>query len=311
MLGWVTAGAPRYVGRRAHTSGAPCSSGAGHDMLATMSAWDPAFEARGRALVAAICDDTAAAAPRDAAWRALAAAIAPHVERWAASSSLLRRWRLVGEDEARAVLVGVLERLSQRRVENLRGFLARRPGAGTEEEAELEALRVLSRVAEEPDGEGAVAPDPVAAAGAADEARGTPLRAWLITLVGFVEKDHVKQRLGWRSVGDGGPDKRSLGTDATRLDDAPEPGARPPITDLLAMRQVLAEARATAAGFPERMRRALELWMDDESFDAIARTLALADAHAARSEVRAAQARLRHHLRRVFPTFAGQARDPL
>jgi DNA-directed RNA polymerase specialized sigma24 family protein len=70
-------------------------------------------------------------------------------------------------------------------------------------------------------------------------------------------------------------------------------GQRPPMTDLGTAHQLL----VLAAELPGRQRRALEMWVHDQSFDAIADSLALTDAAEARRVVRAALERLRRHVR--------------
>jgi hypothetical protein len=56
---------------------------------------------------------------------------------------------------------------------------------------------------------------------------------------------------------------------------------------------------------PESMRRAVELWMEDHGFDAIAEQLALPDAARARALVRAGHARLRDRFRDRLPALFG------
>ena len=131
----------------------------------------------------------------------------------------------------------------------------------------------------------------------ADDAEQTPFRAWLLTLVRFVVNDHVRSRLGW--VSESGVTKRDLGSGADRLSSVPEPGGRPPITDWLTARQLLSEIDRATAAFPEPMRTALNLWVDDRTYGEIAAQLRLADAAAAEKLVRAAKARLRERFRGV------------
>jgi hypothetical protein len=75
-----------------------------------------------------------------------------------------------------------------------------------------------------------------------DEPHDTPLRGWLLGLLRFTVKDHVKKRLGWSAAG--GHSRRDLTTDAERLDDQPDTRVRPPITDLIALRRMAADGRA-------------------------------------------------------------------
>jgi hypothetical protein len=209
-----------------------------------MREWDAAFERRCSEHVARVCDPSLARGERDRSWRALLSDVAPHIESFAQRSSLLRRAGLTSEDEPRAVLVGVLERLSRDDFANLGRFLARRPPhlevAGCDPETER-YLR-LSRLDEPIDqvsGQVSGQASGQAAEQAAGEAAGeTPLRAWLIGLVAFSVKDHVRTRLGGRTPPPTDAplrSKRDLGTGADRLSTDHEPVARPAITDALAM----------------------------------------------------------------------------
>src|SRR5262249_4723736 len=155
----------------------------------------------------------------------------------------------------------------------LKSFLARRPLARALAHDSADELARLSHLCDEPAEEGT------------DE-QGTPLRAWLITLLRYVERDHVRSRLGW---GEG--NKRAVGTDAERLpSDGALLGARPPITDALTVAKLAAEVQEAMTELPDGMRRALELWMDERGFVEIAAELALPDAARARALVRAAHA---------------------
>jgi hypothetical protein len=71
-------------------------------------------------------------------------------------------------------------------------------------------------------------------------------------------------------------------------------GERPPFTNRGTAQQLL---RYAAGAIPEVQRRALELWVQSESYDAIARELALGDASEAERFVRAAIERLRRRFR--------------
>lgn len=71
-------------------------------------------------------------------------------------------------------------------------------------------------------------------------------------------------------------------------------GERPPVTNRGTAQQLL---RYAAGAIPETQRRALELWVQSETYDEIARTLALDDAAAAERMVRAAIERLRRRFR--------------
>ena len=250
--------------------------------------WDLAFEAECHGLVARVCDDQLPAKDRDRAWRGLLARIGPPIEAWAEKSRLLRRAGLGNPDDARAVLVAVLERLAAGDFENLRLYLARRPPAPSGDD--LDGLVRLADDRDEDDDE----PAPTAA-------NATPLRAWLITLLKFVERDHLRARLGW-----GSGNKRDVNSNAARLGtDGHDLAARPPVTDALTAAKLLGEIRAVMATFPEAMRAAIELWMADEPFDRIAERLDLPDAAKARALVRAGHARLRERFRDQLPALVG------
>lgn len=72
------------------------------------------------------------------------------------------------------------------------------------------------------------------------------------------------------------------------------PGERPPVTDRGTAQQLL---RYAAAELPDEQRRALELWVQSESYDAIAREIGAANATEAERKVRAAIERLRRKFR--------------
>jgi hypothetical protein len=95
--------------------------------------------------------------------------------------------------------------------------------------------------------------------------------------------------------------KRDLSTDAERWDDLPDQGARPPITDALALRRALTEIRAYMRTLPTAMLTALDLWLEDHDFSEIAARLTLDGPDKARALVRAGQARLRDRFRDQWP----------
>jgi hypothetical protein len=257
--------------------------------------WTRSFDEELRVRIAVICDSGRLARERDDAWQTLVMAIAPVIESWARHGRVLRRCRLDNDDDARAVMVAVLERLARRDFENLRRFLARQPAAADDEE-EASLVEALGRLLRAADDDEAPASDD----GGGDERAGTPLRGWLRGLTRFVAKDHVKQRLGWSGAPVEGS-KRDLTTDAAPLDDVGEAGARPPITDALMMRRVLGEIRAYLGTLPPPMVAALELWLDERDFAEVAARLGLDGAERARALVRAAQARLRERFRERWP----------
>ena len=247
--------------------------------------WDLADEATCTRLVGEVCDDQAPRAARERAWHELLRRIGPVIEAWATRSPILRQARLANPDDARAVLTMALERLAADGFANLRRFQARRPAPA----GDADQLDALGRLGDDE---------------ATDDARAataTPLRAWLRTLTRYCERDQVRRRLG-ESEGHG---KRGVTTDAAPLPTTGLPGARPPITDVLAMAALVAEVRAYMATFPDAMRAALERWLADADFDEIAAELALPDAARARALVRAGQARLRERFRERMPAMFG------
>ncbi|HVV88168.1 MAG TPA: hypothetical protein VHE35_34240 [Kofleriaceae bacterium] len=224
-----------------------------------------------------------------AAWRELMVRIAPRIEGWARASYVLRRCRLAGDDDVRAVMVAVLERLAANDHANLRKFVARSELPAPADDLVSDVLR-LGRLVEEDE----------EAEAAKDSDEDTPLRAWLLRLVDYAARDHVRDRYGW-AAGDGGPSKRDLHTDARPLADQPEPAARPPMTDRLTVSKLIDEIHEYIQTFPPQMRDAILLWLDDVSPDDIAAKLGLGDAARAKALVRAGQARLRERFRGRSP----------
>jgi len=251
--------------------------------------WDAAFERECNGAVQGVLDPGASETARQESWRSLLVLIAPRIEGWAERSRVLAHWRLCGPDEARAVMVATLGRLHADGCENLRRYRDRR--AHTEEGADPQ-LDAVARLAGLADGDEAVSPTAVEPA---DDAEHTPFRAWLLTLMRFVVNDHVRTRLGWAS--EAGVTKRDLGTGADRLSSVPEPAVRPAITDWLTARQMLSDIDRATAAFPEPMRAALNLWVEDRSYGEIAAQLRLSGASEAEKLVRAAKARLREKFR--------------
>jgi DNA-directed RNA polymerase specialized sigma24 family protein len=227
--------------------------------------WDEAFDARVTALAAD------AAAGDAAAWRALLVAVAPELERWAARHPTLRRWRLTSPDDARAVLVGVIERLSARNKAALAEYTTRRAQPPPVDPS-FDRLARLDEASDD-------APAPPR----------TPTRAWLLTIARYAMYDHVRRRLGWSEHAD----RRALGTDAARLDDAPEPAARPPMTDWLTVRAQVQAVDAALGALPADMAAAVRAWSEGAEPDQIAASLGLPDAASARRLIRAGHARLR------------------
>lgn len=140
----------------------------------------------------------------------------------------------------------------------------------------------------------AAAPDVASRGDGSTFAGDTPFRAWLLRLVEFVARDHVRERLGW---GSGDASKRDLHSDAAPLSAIPERGTRPPMTDRLTVARMVTEMQDFIATFPADMKAALDLWLDDVPLADIATRLSLDDANRARALVRAGQARLRDKFR--------------
>ena len=103
------------------------------------------------------------------AWRSLMVRVAPRLERWARGNRLLKRCRLAGDDDARAVMVSVLERLAGNDYENLRQFVSHTHSEPSPPEGDLVAE--LIRLAKLDDEEAPAIDHEL------DAAEGTPLRA--------------------------------------------------------------------------------------------------------------------------------------
>jgi DNA-directed RNA polymerase specialized sigma24 family protein len=235
--------------------------------------WDERFDRDCEDTIARIVDAAAPPSERVAAWRALLVAIGPHVERWATNHPTLRRWGLSGPDDARALLVRVIERLAADGWSNLSRYAARRKDVAADPVARLARLDELDT----------------------DAGDDTPFQAWTRTLLRFAVHDHLRDRLGWAD----GADRRAVGSGAARLSQVSEPGARPPITDWLEVRQRIAAVDAAIAELPKPQADAVRLWSEDVGFAEIAARLGLVDAEAAKKAVRAGHARLRSALRAV------------
>ncbi len=153
--------------------------------------WTAAYDAELTGLIREVV------AGRDAAWKELLERIGPRIEEWAARNATLRRLGLTSEDEPRAVLVNVLVRLKRDDFANLRSFLGSLEGRGgddPEERIEADMVEDIVRYAAAAREERDV---PDARDGGADDTRNTPFRGWLLTLVRYAVKDHIKQRMGW------------------------------------------------------------------------------------------------------------------
>lgn len=272
----------------------------------THATWDEALDRECHAHILRICG---ASVPRErvVCWRALLLDIAPFLEDWALRSAVLRRCGLATEDDAREVLVRVLERLRARDYGNLRSYLARRDLDGDaqdrEEALRVERLAALARLREDDD-------EPAHATPTVErQSRTTPFRAWVLTLLRYAIKDHVRERLGWAVAPGQGTDKRDVNTHAERLDDVSVSGVRPPMTDYLTLSRFLTEVSAFLGTLPPELRQAFEHWLDDLDYEAIAARLVASGALPADGTasperalllVRAAKARLRDRFRGDF-----------
>lgn len=253
-----------------------------------MRDWDGELEQACERSVAGVCDPGASADQARSAWQSLLKLIAPHIEGWAAGSWLLRRWRLASEDDARTVMVRVIARLEADGHANLRRYLERQQPVSESDGEQLEVVERITRLTAGSDDSDQT-----------DAPASTPFRAWLLTLVRYVATDYVRFRMGWSRDSS----KRAVNTDADRLSDGPEAGARPPMTDFLTVKALLTEIEEHTAAFPADMREALERWTRDESYDQIATAMDLADPGSARKLVRAALARLRDRFRERWSGF--------
>jgi DNA-directed RNA polymerase specialized sigma24 family protein len=249
-----------------------------------VSSWTADFERDAVALVQRLIDTRS-----QDAWRSFMVKVAPRLEGWARNNRLLRRCRLAGDDDARAVMVAVLERLAASDYQNLAAFLAHKELAAPPPDLVTEVIRFGKLDDDEREAE-------------PDVDRGTPLRAWLLRLVDFTSRDHVRRRLGWGQR-EGGGSKRDLTTDAAQLEDHPEPAARPPMTDRLTVSKLVEEVSEHIDTFPADMRTAVIMWLDDADPADIAKTLDLGDPSRAKALIRAGQARLRERFRGRSPVL--------
>lgn len=234
-------------------------------------AWDEPFDATCSAWAKTL--STGDPAARAVAWRRLLVAVSPEIERWAATHPTLRRWRLAGPDDAREVLVRVLERLAANHWASLGEYTARRARTVADPLARLAQLDAIDDD---------------------DAPAATPFRAWLRVVLSFAVHDHVRHRLGWTE----GVDRRAIGSHAPRLSQAPEPGARPPVTDWITVKERMVAVDAAVDALPEPMRTAVRAWADGDDFATIAARIGGAEDEARRL-VRAGHARLRGALRAV------------
>ena len=101
-----------------------------------MGGWNHAFEQEAVSLVQRVV------AKDKAAWRTLMVKIAPRLEGWARHNRLLKRCRLSSDDDARAVMVTVLERLAANDYENLNNFLAHTEPAPPDDDLVAEVIRL-------------------------------------------------------------------------------------------------------------------------------------------------------------------------
>lgn len=264
--------------------------------------WDLAHEHHCRLLVEGV---VAGRGPsRLKAWQELLQATAPHVERWARGHRTLRLLRLTSEDEPRAVLVRVVERMQRRDYQNLRSFLAARSESAAEALEAQEDTIAVAVLLDGPEVPGQ------------DEVTRTPLRAWLKQLTDFATRDHASARLGKSEAAltpsdTFAADKRQLNTGAKPFSEADGGALRPAMTDLLTLRRIAREVAGFAdEHLPADQRRALALRLDDASYGEIARELQLPGAPAAEQLVRAAKERLRTRFRGERERFGLGADEP-
>jgi DNA-directed RNA polymerase specialized sigma24 family protein len=262
------------------------------------SAWDLRFERHCHELAGGVVGRQGPERLR--AWQSLLVAVAPHIETWAARQPSLRALRLTSEDELRAVLVRVVERLQRGQHESLRVFLEERGEAP----ATLERIRIETGDADLAHRFSAVA---LAAGLTEDEPQddvvSTPLRAWIKGLVKYAALDHAVARLG-RPQRAQTPsdtqvlDKRLVNSGAKRFSEGDAGSMRPEITDLLTLKRVAGEIHEfIAERLPAEQQRALQLRLDDRSYVEIAAELSLSSASIAEQLVRAAKERLRAEFR--------------
>lgn len=254
-----------------------------------MIRWGAEQDERARALIGAV---VAGGPNRLASWRDFMVLVAPHIEAWARGNRILRRCRLTGDDDARAVMVALLERLAAGDHAKLRAFLEREATQVAERDELMDALAGLARLDDDDEAEADDARQPI----------GWPAKTWLMHLVDEAVRAHVRRRFGWIDPDDG-PSTGDLDSTAVHLDTVPAVGARPPKTDRMTVSKLVLEVQAYLASLPEQTQSALALWLDDLGFDEIARRLALAGADEARQLVRAGQARMREHFRGRAPLF--------
>ncbi len=288
-------------------------------MAPPLPPWTASVDTHLRGLVEQVIRERGPARLR--AWQMLLQQVAPHVERWAGSHRVLRAVRLTSEDESRAVLVRVVERLQRGQHENLKAFLARgsiearslrspsspahasgpvrTPETGEEGPADADAVErfaALSSLEEEDLDLAAQAPP---AEGTPDDLTATPLRAWLKGLTDFAVRDHAVARLGrrtsWRTLSDTAvEDRRKMNSDAEPFSESHAGSHRPAITDLLTLRQIVGElSRFIEQSLPAEQQVALRMRLEDASYPEIARALGLARPAEAEQLVRAAKERLR------------------
>lgn len=271
----------------------------------TRAPWSADFDRYCGRLIEHLLTPSLERAERDARWRELIALVGPHVEAWARQSFVLRRYQLATEDDARTVLVATLGRLHADEFANLRTYLSRCPPGTERDRVETDTLVRLARLSLDDVQAEALQQH----ARAADDAIHTPLRAWLLTLLGYVIKDHVRQRLGWaREPGEAAPSKRDVNTNADRLEVGDVEGERPPVSDWVTMTRFIDEVNAFIATFPADMRAAIKMWLEDADFDEIATRLGDGITEKrARDLVRAGKARLREQFRDDWDRFGGQS----
>jgi DNA-directed RNA polymerase specialized sigma24 family protein len=255
--------------------------------------WNRTREGAAHALVTEICAAPAGSAAQQRAWTALLRLIGGHIESWTGKNWVLRGAGLGSEDEGRALLIRVFERLRYQNYRNLHRYLdwceRRTPspppppdGSPAEGAAAADDVTTAAEVDEAlagppADDEGVAEladsglDDPDAAG---DDVTGTPLRAWVLGLIDMVADEHVRYRVGWRRQ------RRGLLTDAAPLDAAGQVAASAPspLTALCGVAEIDSErARVHLAlqRLKPRHRRVLQLYCRGLGAADIARALHL------------------------------------
>lgn len=210
-----------------------------------------------------------------AAWRALQEVIEPAIVRIARGHSGMRRKGLASlPDDIAEIRIATLERLARADFQNLRRFLERSATAG--------------------------------------EAGAQGFDSWLYTMVDFVIREHLRKRYGrapkpTESVSAPRPSKRDLHSHAGRFDDELSRSLLQTVG--LTTRLTLGEIfEFIDAYFSAVETQAIRLYfMEEQSFEDIARAIGLEDAKSAERLVRRLNARLRYRFIESARSAAGDS----